>query len=84
VPEQAPLSVTPKSEGEEQAENVVVAEPLTPDEIEAMLSMKPIDAEENYPAERVKATLLSVGVEAETLETKTYRQLYTITRIQFA
>lgn len=84
VPEQAPLSVAPKSEGVAEAANVAVAEPLTADEIESMLSMKPIEAEENYSAERVRATLISLGTDADGLETKTYRQLFNITRNYFA
>jgi len=83
-PEQAPQSVAPKSEGVAEGENVAVAEPLTADEIESMLSMKPIEAEENYSAERVRATLVSLGTDANGLEIKTYRQLFNITRNYFA
>ena len=82
-PEQAPLSAL-KSEGVVEGENVVAAEPLTADEIESMLSMKPIEAEENYSAERVRATLVSLGTDANGLEIKTYRQLFNITRNYFA
>lgn len=83
-PEQAPQSAAPKSEGEAEAENAVGAEPLTADEIESMLSMKPIEAEENYSADRVRATLVSLGTDANGLEIKTYRQLFNITRNYFA
>lgn len=83
-PEQAPQPVAPKLEGEGEVESVAAVEPLTPDEISAMLELKPIDAEENYPAARVIITLLSVGVDSTTLENKTYRQLYNITRTSFA
>lgn len=83
-PEQVPQPVAPKLEGEGQGESVAAVEPLTPDEISAMMELKPIDAEENYPAERVIITLLSVGVDSTTLENKTYRQLYNITRSNFA
>ena len=83
-PEQVPQPVAPKLEGEGQGESVAAVEPLTPDEISAMMELKPIDAEENYPAARVIITLLSVGVDSTTLENKTYRQLYNITRTHFA
>jgi len=83
-PEQVPQPVAPKLEGEGQGESVAAVEPLTPDEISAMMELKPIDAEENYPAARVVITLLSVGVDSTTLENKTYRQLYNITRTHFA
>jgi len=84
-PEQVPQPVAPKLEGEAEAENVAAVEPLTPDEIFAMLELKPIDAEENYPAERVMAALINIlGFERQTLENKTYRQLYNITRTSFA
>ena len=83
-PEQVPQPVAPKLEGEGQGESVAAVEPLTPDEISAMMELKPIDAEENYPAARVIITLLSVGVDSTTLENKTYRQLYNITRSNFA
>jgi len=83
-PEQAPLSAAHKSEDVAEGENAVVAEPLTADEIESMLSMKPIEAEENYSAERVRATLVSLGTDANGLEIKTYRQLFNITRTHFA
>lgn len=83
-PEQVPQPVAPKLEGEAEAENVAAVEPLTPDEIFAMLELKPIDAEENYPAARVIITLLSLGVDSTSLENKTYRQLYNITRTHFA
>lgn len=89
VPEQVPqpevvLTTQTKSEGVAEAENVAVVEPLTADEIESMLSMKPIEAEENYSAERVRATLVSLGTDASGLEIKTYRQLFNITRNYFA
>ena len=88
-PEQTPqpvaiLTTNPKLEGAAEVESVAAVEPLTPDEISAMLELKPIDAEENYPAERVIITLLSLGVDSTTLENKTYRQLYNITRTHFA
>ena len=83
-PEQATLSIAPKLEGVAEGGNVVVDEPLTADEIESMLSMKPIEAEENYSAERVRATLVSLGTDANGLEVKTYRQLFNITRNYFA
>lgn len=83
-PEQAQQSAALKSEGVAEAENAVGAEPLTADEVEAMLSMKPIEAEENYSAERVRATLVSLGTDASGLEIKTYRQLFNITRNHFA
>lgn len=83
-PEQAPQSAAPKLEAVAEAENAVVAEPLTAGEIETMLSMKPIEAEEIYPAERVRATLVSLGKDADGLEIKTYRQLFNITRSHFA
>ena len=84
VPEQVPQSVALKLEGVAEAENVAVVDPLTADEIESMLSMRPIEAEENYSAERVRATLVSLGTDASGLEIKTYRQLFNITRNYFA
>lgn len=83
-PEQVPQPVAPKLEGEGEVGSVAAVEPLTPDEISSMLEMKPIDAEENYPAARVIITLLSVGVDSTMLENKTYRQLYSITRSNFS
>ena len=83
-PEQPQPVAAPKLEGEGQGESVAAVEPLTPDEISAMMELKPIDAEENYPAARVVITLLSVGVDSTTLENKTYRQRYNITRTHFA
>ncbi len=84
APGHPPLSATPKSGAEAGAENVAAAEPLTADEVETMLSMKPADAEERYSAERVRATLVSIGTDADGLEIKTYRQLFNITRNAFA
>lgn len=84
-PEQVPQPVAPKLEGAAEVGSVAAVEPLTPDEIFAMLELKPIDAEENYPAERVMAALINIlGFERQTLENKTYRQLYNITRTSFA
>ena len=83
-PEQAPLSAAPKSEGVAQGENVAVAEVLPLDEIGAMLALKPAEAEEYYPTERVVATLIFIGVESALLENKTYRQLYNMIRTHFA
>lgn len=83
-PERASQPVAPKLEGEVEVGSVAAVEPLTSDEISAMLEMKPIDAEENYPAARVIITLLSVGVDSTMLENKTYRQLYNITRSNFS
>lgn len=88
-PEQTPqpvaiLTTNPKLEGAAEVESVAAVEPLSIEEVSAMLELKPIDAEENYPAERVIITLLSVGVDSTTLENKTYRQLYNITRTHFA
>lgn len=88
-PEQVPqpvaiLTTNPKLEGAAEVESVAAVEPLSIDEVSAMLELKPIDAEENYPAERVIITLLSLGVDSTTLENKTYRQLYNITRSHFA
>ncbi len=88
-PEQTPqpvaiLTTNPKLEGAAEVESVAAVEPLSIEEVSAMLELKPIDAEENYPAERVIITLLSVGVDSTTLENKTYRQLYNITRSNFA
>ncbi len=82
-PEQ-PQPVAPKLEGETEVENVAAVEPLTVDEIAAMLELKPIEAEENYPVARVIAALVSVGFPPSTLQGKTYRQLYNITRSHFA
>ena len=82
-PEQ-PQQVAPKLEGETEGESVAAVEPLTVDEIAAMLELKPIDAEENYPAARVIAALVSAGFPPSTLQGKTYRQLYNITRSHFA
>ena len=83
-PEQAPQSVAPKSEDVAEAENVVAAEPLTEREIDAMLALKPIEAEEIYSADRVRATLVEAGFLEALLEDKTYRQLYNLTRNNFA
>lgn len=88
-PEQTPqpvaiLTTNPKLEGAAEVESVAAVEPLSIEEVSAMLELKPIDAEENYPAARVIITLLSVGVDSTTLENKTYRQLYNITRSHFA
>ena len=83
-PEQFPQPVAPKLEGEGQGENVAAVEPLSIEEVSAMLELKPIDAEENYPAARVIITMLSVGVDSATLENKTYRQLYNIARSNFS
>lgn len=89
VPEQVPqpevvLTTQTKSEGVAEAENVAVAEVLSLDEIGAMLALKPAEAEEYYPAERVVATLIFIGVESALLENKTYRQLYNMIRTHFA
>lgn len=76
------LPTAPKSGAE--AEPAVAAEPLTVEEVGAMLAMKPADAEVEYSAERLRATLVSLGTDAASLEYKTYRQLFNMTRNQFA